>query len=188
MMTNHLALYQFCSVLRRKGALALCVALCMLGLGLFARAQKPTIVTFDAQGAGTGAGQGTTAIDINSLGVIVGYYLDANNVAHSFLRSPNGGITTFEVRAAGTGAYQGTFPESINLEGAVTGQYIDAGNVNHGFVRAADGSITTFDAPAPDAGTGAYQGTIPFSNNLAGQVTGYTIDDNGVFHAFVRTP
>ena len=77
---------------------------------------------------------------------------------------------------------------ALNLKGAGTGQYIDAGNVNHGFVRAADGRITTFDAPAPAAGTGAYQGTIPYANNLAGQVTGWTIDDNGVFHAFVRTP
>jgi hypothetical protein len=40
MMTNHITFYQFCSAVRRKAALALCVALCMLGLGLSASAQK----------------------------------------------------------------------------------------------------------------------------------------------------
>jgi hypothetical protein len=99
MTKNPTAFYQFCSELRRKGEFALCLVLCTLGLGLCASAHGPTIITFDAQGAGTGAGQGTTASYINSLGVIIGYYLDANNVYRSLLRNPNGGITTFEVGA-----------------------------------------------------------------------------------------
>lgn len=153
----------------------------------FTRVPNGSITTFDA-GTGAGAGQGTTTGGINLYGMTTGVYANASNVYDGYVRAPDGMITTFSVSAAITGAYQGTAPESLNLKGAVTGQYIDAGNVNHGFVRAADGSITTFDAPAPDAGTGAYQGTVPFANNLAGQVTGYTIDDNGVFHGFVRTP
>lgn len=41
-------------------------------------------VTFDAPGAGTTAGLGTfTQQNINS-GEIVGYYIDANGVAHGF--------------------------------------------------------------------------------------------------------
>ena len=52
-MTNHIAFYQFCSAVRRKGALALCLALCLLGLALSASAQKPRFITFDAPGAGT---------------------------------------------------------------------------------------------------------------------------------------
>jgi hypothetical protein len=58
--------------------------------------------------------------------------------------------------------------------------------VNHGYVRAADGDITTFDVPV--AGTGAGQGTIPFSNNPADAITGYYIDASGVSHGFLRTP
>jgi hypothetical protein len=32
------------------------------------------------------------------------------NVAHGFVRAPNGVITTFDAPGAGTGAGQGTFP------------------------------------------------------------------------------
>ena len=52
MRTNHIAFVRVCSAVRRKGALALCLALCMLGLALSASAQKkPSIITFDAPGA-----------------------------------------------------------------------------------------------------------------------------------------
>jgi hypothetical protein len=36
-----------------------CAAICLLWLGVPATAQRPTIITFDAPGAGTGAYQGT---------------------------------------------------------------------------------------------------------------------------------
>ena len=43
-------------------------------------------ITFDAPGAGTGAGQGTFPITINTAGAITGFYIDANNVSHGFVR------------------------------------------------------------------------------------------------------
>ena len=44
-------------VVRRSMAWAmLCLAVCMLGVGVSAGAQKATIVTFDAPGAGTDPG------------------------------------------------------------------------------------------------------------------------------------
>ena len=43
---------------------------------------------------------------------------------------------------------------------------LDASNVYHGFLRGTDGTITTFGAP--DAGTGPFQGTDPFSINGRG--------------------
>ncbi len=46
------------------------------------------------------------------------------------------------------------------------------------------GQIITFDVPG--AGTAANQGTIPFSNNLQGDITGYWVDNNGASHGFVR--
>lgn len=45
--------------------------------------------------------------------------------------------------------------------------------------------ITTFDAPA--AGTGAFQGTAPWSSDAAGTTAGYYADANCVEHGFVRT-
>ncbi|MGB7821562.1 MAG: hypothetical protein WBL22_05150, partial [Candidatus Sulfotelmatobacter sp.] len=66
---------------------------------------------------------------------IAGYYIDANNVNHGFLRTPDGTFTTFDALDAGTGAFQGTTSSSINSEGAITGYYIDASDVYHGFLR-----------------------------------------------------
>ena len=79
-MTNHITFVQFWAALQRKGALALCLALCVLGLAVSAGAQKPTIITFDAPGAGTEAGQGTNACGITPEGAIIGWYVDGNNV------------------------------------------------------------------------------------------------------------
>src|ERR1039458_10624569 len=110
-MTNHITFDQFWVALRRRGALALCLALCMLGLGLGLSAtaddHKATIITFDAPGAGKGAGQGTIAFGHDARGAIMGYYLDASNVYHGFLRTPDGRFTTIDVPGAGTGEYQG---------------------------------------------------------------------------------
>ncbi len=110
------------------------------------------MTTFDAPGAGTGAGQGTYPLYttcLNPAGAIVGSYIDANNVYHGFLRNPNGTIATIDVPGA-----QATFPNSINLEGAISGQYIDANSVNHGFVRNPDGKMNTFDVPGAGTGSG----------------------------------
>jgi len=56
----------------------------------FLRTREGEITTFDAPGAGTvgslGGGQGTQPMTINSEGAITGYYTDANNVVHGFLR------------------------------------------------------------------------------------------------------
>src|SRR6516164_7884337 len=114
MMTNRFALDEFCVIFRRKGLMVLCLVLCTLGLSLSATAHETAIITFDAPGAGTAAGQGTTPIVINPAGVIAGFYVDPSNVVHSFLRSRAGDITTFDAPGAGTGAFQGTFAFSMN--------------------------------------------------------------------------
>jgi hypothetical protein len=53
------------------------------------------IITFDAPGAGTGPNQGTFAYAINLGSTIMGFYLDASNVYHGFVRATDGTITTF---------------------------------------------------------------------------------------------
>jgi uncharacterized repeat protein (TIGR03803 family) len=73
-MTNHITFARFCSAVRRKGALALCLVLCTLGLRLSASAQEPQITTFDAPRAGTIANDynGTFSTGINLLGTVAG--------------------------------------------------------------------------------------------------------------------
>ena len=62
-----------------------CVLFAALAITLQTTAQSQ-IITFDAPGAGTGAFQGTLPYGINPEGAIAGYYVDASNVAHGFLR------------------------------------------------------------------------------------------------------
>src|SRR5208282_1531276 len=144
--------------------------------------------TFDAPGAGTGAGQGTEPMFFSALtplGAITGFYIDANNAMHGFVRAPEGLITTFDVLRAGTGAGQGTEPMANNRPGAIAGYYIDANNASHGFLRGSpNGTITNFDAPG--AGKGAGQGTFPMTNNKKGAIAGYYIDAGDVYHGFLR--
>ena len=73
-----------------NAALVVCLALTTVGLCRSATAGESTIITFDAPGAGTSAGQGTFAFSINQPGTIAGYYLDKSNVYHGFVRAPDG--------------------------------------------------------------------------------------------------
>ena len=141
------------------------------------RDHQPTIITFDAPGAGTGAGQGTFAGAIIPAGTIAGYYTDSNSVGHGYVRTADGTITTFDAPGAGTSPGQGTFLSLIgdlNPEGAITGWYYDGNNVSHGFLRAPDGTMTTFDVPQVRDGSlhGASQNAI----NPAGAITGNYLD------------
>jgi hypothetical protein len=147
---------------------------------------------FDAPGAGRvgGSGQGTFPKSINKAGAVTGHYVDSNNVAHGFLRSPgSNALITFDAPGAGrtASAGQGTFPDSISDVGAVTGHYVDSYNVTHGFLRAAGGELLAFDAAG--AGNTAGEGTFPDTfNRAAGSVAGHYIDSYNVNHAFVRVP
>src|SRR5438094_4049704 len=127
----------------------------------YVRAKDGTFTVFDAEIPGPYP-QGTFPYGfsvINPEGAITGYYTDAGNVSHGFLRAKHGTITGFDVPGAGTGAGQGTFAVSINPEGAITGYYADSSDVFHGFVRAKHGPITPFDAAG--AGTDPCQATVP---------------------------
>jgi hypothetical protein len=67
--------------------LVFAVSLATSGFVLSANAneRKTAIITFDAPGAGTGAGQGTFAGTPNPAGAIVIFYQDASNVLHGAL-------------------------------------------------------------------------------------------------------
>ena len=178
--------------------MALYLVLCTLGLSV--TAGGTTITTFEAPGAGTGAGQGTTGFGINPAGAITGFTRDANFARHGFVRAPDGTITIFDDPNAGTcssscgtiGNGQGTRAFAINPSGVITGFYTDTSAHCHGYVRAANGTFTQIDAP--DAGTGPFpQGTFPsditpMGINPAGAITGFYVDASSAQHGFVRAP
>ena len=61
------------------------------------KAVSSQITTFDPRGSGTAAGQGTFAQQGLNSGTIVGYYIDADAVAHGFIRTINGKYTIIDV-------------------------------------------------------------------------------------------
>lgn len=164
---------------QRKTPLALCAAICALGLGISATAQdrKPTIITFDAPGSVGG----TNVQDISPAGAITGFFLDANNVFTGYLRALDGTFKVFVAPGAGTASYQGTFPTSINAEGAIAGYYFDPTWADHGFLRSPDGVITTVDVP------GAIY-TEAYNINAAGEIAGNYVDSSYVYQGFLLAP
>jgi hypothetical protein len=144
----------------------------------FVRTPDGHMISFDAPGAGLGAGldQGTVAYSVNELGVIAGQFEDANDVFHGFVRLPEGYFSAFDAPGAGTGAYQGTLAFSINPEGATAGIYIDGNSVVHGFVRSHDGGISSFD---PSGSVYTY----PCEETCLSQDGA-----NNTFHGFLRDP
>src|SRR5271167_1569050 len=185
------ASYLSIAATRGTKARALYLGLCALAMAVAVNAKEPRIITFDAPGAGTGAGQGTGCFDysdcsvlLNNFGAITGYYLDANNVYHGFLRSPEGKFATFDAPGADTNAndFNGTLPNGINDAGAITGEYLDASGGNHGFLRSPEGAFTTFDV------TGTIGATNAIALNLEAAIVGYYVDSSGVTQAFLRRP
>lgn len=167
---------------------ALYGGLCVLGMAFAASAHEPRFVTFDAPGAGQASGQGTgcfaytdCSVLINNWGAITGYYLDAANVFHGFVRSPQGKFTNFEAPGSDTNPndFNGTLPNAINDAGAIAGVYYDIQNVAHGFLRGPEGRMTTFDPPGSTA-------TIPIAINLESDIVGYYLDENDLFGGFLR--
>ena len=78
---------------------------CVSGCG-----SASTFTTFNAPGAGKAANQGTITFGINVFGVITGYFIDANNVAHGFVTTaPFKHFTILNEPDAGKGAGQGTY-------------------------------------------------------------------------------
>jgi hypothetical protein len=185
MMTNHITFYQFCSAVGRKAALGLCLALCILGLGLSASAQKPRIITFDVPGAGTGAGQGTTPYYINDAGAITGWYADASGVNHGFLRAPDGKITApIDAPLAGNESGVGTTLFSVNRFGAIVGSSTANDQTCQSFLLAPHGTFTIIHLPLRLASQCSWADNI----NDAGTIAGAYVDANSTVHGYLRAP
>ena len=149
------------------------------------------IISFEAPAAGAAAGQGTGCFGctfaINQWGTIVGTYLDANNVYHGFIRSPQGQYATIDAPSSCADTtpqdYNGTLAQGINDLGEITGICVDQSGDAHGFVRSPQGVFTVFDALQPAVET------WPLFINDEGAVVGFVYDgNNSLFRAFVRYP
>ena len=133
---------------------------------------QATFLSFDEPQAGNAFGGGTYPVAINSNGVIVGFYFDAQKLQHGFLRAADGTFTSFDAPGA-----LATDPTAISSNGIVVGVYshpTSTSNLPYGFLRYANGQFVTLLAP----GT-AY--TVPIAINDVGQITGWTANDSGEF-------
>lgn len=150
----------------------------------FVRWAEGHIATIDAPGAATGPLGGTIAASINPAGVITGYSVDSNNVAHGFLFAPGRRIQPWDDPDASLAPGNGTAPFSINASGAITGVYWDSSGLGHGFERAPGQTPDNFVVTIK--GTAQY--TRPSTNNAWGQVTGWYVDSKNVNHGFIWNP
>ena len=145
----------------------------------FLRSRGGAIVSIDVSFPGS---QGTILWAINTLGGIVGSYVDAHGNLQPFLRLPDG-----QFRAVVPAGSAGGLGLNITNEDVMTGDFLDGSSVGHGFIRQSDGSIITFDAPG--AGTGSGQGTFVGQHHGVDHekwITGQYLDVNNTSHGFLR--
>ncbi|MGC2399044.1 MAG: hypothetical protein WA510_04655 [Acidobacteriaceae bacterium] len=151
---------------------------------VFIRDRDGSYTTFALPGSGSGTG----GFGINYFGAVIGTYADSEEGAfHGLLRTPDGDTTTIDYPGAATGALQGTSANNINAFGTIAGYYSDANTVTHGFLRRKDGKFVTFDGP--NQAQAQYHGVLLNSCgalNDAGEVTGYSLNTDGLYHGFVR--
>lgn len=100
------------------------------------------------------------ALGINLARHVVGYYHDAEGVAHGFLRTPDGHLQTIDAPEA----VYGTWLAAINARLETVGWYMDAIGAIHGW-QVIDGVDTTLDVP------GAFY-TFPNDINNKGDIVG----------------
>jgi hypothetical protein len=148
---------------------ALHTAIVLGFLGLAATARAGGFATFDAPGAA----HGTVPVAINADGTITGYYVDASDAPHGFLRAPNGDIVTFDVPD-----HAGTTPRGLNDEGTVVGTYTLKDSTTAAFLMAPDGKFTRFHFDR--------NLTIPAAINSSNDVAGYFGDFVNGTPGFVR--
>lgn len=153
-----------------------------------ARATPYTYTTIDDPFAV--ANGNTTAADINSSGVVTGFYTDASGVTHGFVDS-SGSFSTLDVPstlAVDGEIINGTMPYRINDSGVIAGSY-NASNTltDHGFLDNG-GSFSAINVPSTLAPPGSTVGSgttqVTGLNNF-GVLAGTYSTTDGVQHSFV---
>jgi hypothetical protein len=164
------------------------LTLSILFLSLTALSSNAQTTIFSVPGAGTGDGQGTFPVSINSSGLVAGYYLDSSSMAHGFTYK-SGVITTFE--AFGNAAF--TYVSGMNESGTIVGWFqghssLSTGSL-FGFVRSSSGAYTVIQGAIGNQDNQI--STYPTAINSSGEVTGYWTDNSSsgemTTQAFVRS-
>jgi hypothetical protein len=149
----------------------------------FIRTLDGTLTVFDVPEAGTGPGQGTEIEAMNSKGDATGWYFAADGMGHPYLRTAKGKVTLFDVpdsmMAGGSAITDG---------GVIVGGFWDLNWLLRGFVRSQTGEISTFDMPRSRPGAWN-EGTQPwYSTNQSSASIGFSWDEDGWPHGWIRTP
>jgi uncharacterized membrane protein len=153
----------------------------------FLRSAAGVLTVFDAPGAAAGINQGSTAFGINSSGTIVGSFFDVQFISHGYIRAPDGTFTPIDF-PGNFPMTLSTIPTSLNDKGMVAGQFIDGSQV-HGFVYSPGsvvGPFRAFDPPGSNAGS-SVRG-FGCGINAGGAITGSFLDNNLLWHSFLRAP
>jgi hypothetical protein len=172
----------------------------------FVRSPEGVITTFDAPDASTD-GYGTFGTGLNVEGTAVGPYTNSNFNYGGFIRRPNGTFETYrDPNACTTGdpmGCEGTGFSAINDFGVIAGGYIDKNFVGHALLVEPDGKVIRYEAPGAGNTPGnpvnisplgdyLYQGTnvagISPGLNEWGAVTSGYLDENNVYHGYLRSP
>jgi hypothetical protein len=170
------------------------------------RSPQGVVTTFDGPDASTN-GYGTFGNAINDEGVLVGDYTNSVFNYGGLIRTPDGNRVTYRAPKACTGGdpdgCEGTGFAAINALGVIAGGYVDSNFVQHSFLRTPAGTVITYDAPGAGKTPGnpanisplgdyLYQGTglAGFSPglNVWGAVTSGYLDENNVYHGYLRSP
>lgn len=146
----------------------------------FVREPDGTFSEFDA----VSDNADTLVFGINSQQTVTGVYQDQTGGLGGFVRTADGTITDVPVPLPKQGSAS-LGVNSINDAGTVAGYYANSTSLPaaRAFDRAMNGKAAHFRAP--DAGTADGQGTFPYANNNAGQITGPYIDSGNAYHGFV---
>ncbi len=122
-----------------------------------------------------GASRVTFALGINDAADVVGWYVDASETIHGFLKN-SAGYSIIEF----PGILSGTSPQGINSSGIIVGYYPDSSGSLHGFVKSSSG-FETVDYPSATF-------TTILGINSSGQIVGMYRDIAGQYHSFQANP
>jgi hypothetical protein len=145
------------------------------GIVGFIRMHDRSVITFGVPGSDI-----TTALAINDLDAVTGWYQDHAGIVHGFVRDATGTISTFD----GSTKTSTTWANDINNDGTAVGFYeenVGQNQYQHGFVRTADGKIV----PIIQADS-VIQLTAERINS-SGVIAG-SFQDAAGWHGFIRTP
>jgi hypothetical protein len=115
------------------------------------------------------------AYSINDFGTVVGDYIDASGMFHSYVKAGNR-FKALDVPFAGA---TGTYSPAINNAGEIVGGWLDSAGTAHSYTLV-NGTFTSFDPP------GSAQGQFFYGINNQGDITGSFADAQGNIHGFLR--